>query len=177
MVEETQYVRLMEALSGQCGLRRLQHPLRQARPFTGRDGAFPFPPLFLQPLFSVINQYCGEANQHIEETKATATETTQEDKGLSKIHPNEKKSQWSIAFIWVGTMICIPMLMVGSIFGGTLTMGSIFRATLIGFAICCPLMVMVGAIMAIGSGSYDVISMLAGLGLPVIAMLVLVLAI
>lgn len=73
-------------------------------------------------------------------------------------------------------MICIPMLMVGGIFGGTLTMGSIFRVTLIGFAICCPLMIMVGAIMAIGSGSYDVTSMFAALGLPVIAMLVLILA-
>ena len=60
----------------------------------------------------------------MEETKTTVTETKQEDKGLSQIQPNEKKSWWSIAFIWVGTMICIPMLMVGGIFGGTLTMGT-----------------------------------------------------
>ena len=82
----------------------------------------------------------------MEETKTTVTETKQEDKGLSQIQPNEKKSWWSIAFIWVGTMICIPMLMVGGIFGGTLTMGSIFWATLIGFAICCLLMIMGGIV-------------------------------
>lgn len=52
-----------------------------SKAFHGAGWAFPFPSLFLQPLFSVINQYCGEENQHIEETKATATETMQEDKG------------------------------------------------------------------------------------------------
>ena len=51
----------------------------------------------------------------MEENKTTVTETKQEDKGLSQIQPNEKRSWWSIAFIWVGTMICIPMLMVGGI--------------------------------------------------------------
>ena len=49
----------------------------------------------------------------MEENKTNVTETKQEDKGLSQIQPNEKRSWWSIAFIWVGTMICIPMLMVG----------------------------------------------------------------
>ena len=37
-------------------------------------------------------------------------------------------------------------------------------------------MIMVGAIMAIGTGNYDVTSMFAGLGLPFVAMLVLILA-
>lgn len=46
----------------------------------------------------------------MEENKTNVTETKQEDKGLSQIQPNEKRSWWSIAFIWVGTMICIPML-------------------------------------------------------------------
>ena len=43
-------------------------------------------------------------------------------------------------------MICIPMLMVGGIFGGALTMNSIFWATVIGFAVCCFLMIMGGII-------------------------------
>jgi len=77
----------------------------------------------------------------MEENKTNVTETKQEDKGLSQIQPNEKRSWWSIAFIWVGTMICIPMLMVGGIFGSVLTMSSIFWATLIGFAICCTMMI------------------------------------
>ena len=87
----------------------------------------------------------------MEENKTTVTETKQQDKGLSQIQPNEKRSWWSIAFIWVGTMICIPMLMVGGIFGGVLTMGSIFWATLIGFAICCTMMILGGIV-----GSFQV---------------------
>lgn len=73
-----------------------------------------------------------------EKRETTAAEEPKlQDKGLSQIKPNEKRGWWSIAFIWVGTMICIPMLMVGGIFGGALTMSSIFWATLIGFAVCC----------------------------------------
>lgn len=77
---------------------------------------------------------------------AAEEETKLQDKGLSQIQPNEKRSWWSIAFIWVGTMICIPMLMVGGIFGGALTMNSIFWATLIGFAVCCLMMVLGGIV-------------------------------
>ena len=82
----------------------------------------------------------------MEENKTNVTETKQEDKGLSQIQPNEKRSWWSIAFIWVGTMICIPMLMVGGIFGSVLTMSSIFWATLIGLAICCTMMILGGIV-------------------------------
>lgn len=80
MVDETQYVRLMEALPDQWGYEAATSS-SPSKAFHGAGWAFPFPSLFLQPLFSVINQYCGEENQHIEETKATATETMQEDKG------------------------------------------------------------------------------------------------
>ena len=52
-----------------------------------------------------------------EKRETTAAEEPKlQDKGLSQIMPNEKRGWWSIAFIWVGTMICIPMLMVGGIF-------------------------------------------------------------
>jgi len=68
------------------------------------------------------------------------------DKGISQIQANEKRTWWSVAFIWIGTMICIPMLMVGGIFGGALTLGSIFWATVIGFAVCCTLMILGGII-------------------------------
>ena len=82
----------------------------------------------------------------MEENKTVQVEEKVQDKGLSQIQANEKRSWWSIAFIWVGTMICIPMLMVGGIFGGTLTMGSIVWATIIGFAVCCLLMILGGII-------------------------------
>ena len=82
-----------------------------------------------------------------EKRETTAAEEPKlQDKGLSQIMPNEKRGWWSIAFIWVGTMICIPMLMVGGIFGGALTMSSIFWATLIGFAVCCVLMILGGIV-------------------------------
>lgn len=69
-----------------------------------------------------------------------------QDKGISQITESEKRSWGSIAFIWIGTMICIPMLMVGGIFAGALTIGSIFWATVIGFAVCCLLMILDGII-------------------------------
>lgn len=68
------------------------------------------------------------------------------DKGISQVTSEEKRSWTSIAFIWAGTMICIPMLMVGGIFAGALTVSSIFWATTIGFALCCLLMVFTGMI-------------------------------
>ena len=80
------------------------------------------------------------------ENVTNVNETKQQDKGLSQILPHEKRTWWSVAFIWVGTMICIPMLMVGGIFGGALTLGSIFWATLIGFAVCCLLMILGGIV-------------------------------
>lgn len=78
----------------------------------------------------------------MEENKAAKSH----DKGISQILPHEKRSWPGIAFIWVGTMICIPMLMVGGIFAGTLTVPSILLVTVTGFAICCLLMVFAGIV-------------------------------
>ena len=82
----------------------------------------------------------------MEENKSVKTEKAAQDKGMSQILPGEKRSWWSVAFIWIGTMICIPMLMVGGMFGGALTLGTTFIVTVIVFAICCFLMVMGGII-------------------------------
>lgn len=81
----------------------------------------------------------------MEENKAVAKEATR-DKGMSQITAGEKRSWTSVAFIWIGTMICIPMLMVGGIFAGALTMSSILAATIIGFVVCCLMMVFGGII-------------------------------
>lgn len=80
------------------------------------------------------------------EEKNISAENVQQEKGMSQVSTSERRSWISVAFIWIGTMICIPMLMVGGIFAGTLTVGSIFCATFIGFAICCVLMVLGGII-------------------------------
>lgn len=69
-----------------------------------------------------------------------------QDKGMSQILPNEKRSWGSVAFIWAGTMVCIPMLMVGGIFAGALTVPTTLLVTIIGFAVCCLLMVLGGII-------------------------------
>lgn len=82
----------------------------------------------------------------MKQEKSGKEKLVQADKGLSQIQPNERRSWTSVAFIWVGTMICIPMLMVGGIFAGALTMPSILLVTVIGFAVCCLLMVLGGII-------------------------------
>ena len=73
------------------------------------------------------------------------TKKTQ-DHGITQVMPEDKRSWTSIAFIWIGSMICIPMLMVGGIFGGVLTLGSTLVATVIGFAVACLLMILGGII-------------------------------
>ena len=82
-----------------------------------------------------------------EEIKTTTNGSNkQADKGISQVQADEKRSWTSIAFIWAGTMVCIPMLMVGGIFAGTLTVPSILLVTIAGFAVCCLLMVFTGMI-------------------------------
>ncbi len=67
-----------------------------------------------------------------------------ERKALSQISENERQNWTSIAFIWIGTMICIPMLMVGGIFSQVLTLGKTTLAAFLGFAICSLIMVLTG---------------------------------
>lgn len=74
------------------------------------------------------------------ETKSTNIER----KALSRVEAHERQSWTSIAFIWIGTMICIPMLMVGGIFSTAMTLGNIALAAFLGFAICCIIMVLTG---------------------------------
>ncbi|HWQ30174.1 MAG TPA: cytosine permease [Negativicutes bacterium] len=70
--------------------------------------------------------------------------STMETKALGRIREDERQSWTSIAFIWIGTMICIPMLMVGGMFSAGMTLGNIAIAATIGFAICCFIMVLTG---------------------------------
>ena len=82
----------------------------------------------------------------MEENTTQVKQQPTQDKGMSQILPEERRSWTSVAFIWIGTMICIPMLMVGGIFAGALTISSILWATVLGFAVCCLLMVLGGII-------------------------------
>ena len=56
------------------------------------------------------------------------------------------------------------------------TRADVVKATVLGVLPAATIMIMVGAIMALGTGNYDVTSMFAGLGLPILSMVVLVLA-
>lgn len=80
------------------------------------------------------------------ETIMSKENNKSQDHGISQVMPEDKRSWTSIAFIWIGSMICIPMLMVGGIFASALTLGSIFWATVIGFAVACLLMILGGII-------------------------------
>ena len=67
-----------------------------------------------------------------------------EQKALSRIPDSMRQTWTSIAFIWIGTMICIPMLMVGGILSGVMSLSSIVVAAALGFAICAIIMVLGG---------------------------------
>ncbi|MEA4846885.1 MAG: cytosine permease, partial [Clostridiaceae bacterium] len=67
-----------------------------------------------------------------------------ERKALSQVSESERQSWTSIAFIWIGTMICIPMLMVGGMFSAAMTLANVALAAFIGFAICSFIMVLTG---------------------------------
>ena len=67
-----------------------------------------------------------------------------ERKALSRIQEHERQNWTSIAFIWIGTMICIPMLMVGGIFSSSMTLANTTLAAFLGFAICSFIMVLTG---------------------------------
>lgn len=77
--------------------------------------------------------------------KENSSLTTQ-DKGISPVLPGEKRSWHSVAFIWIGSVICIPFLMMGGILAGSMTITSVFLTTLVGFGICCVLMTLGGII-------------------------------
>jgi cytosine permease len=67
-----------------------------------------------------------------------------ERKALSRIPMEQRKSCIGIAFIWIGTMICIPMLMVGGLLASMMSLSGVIIAAIVGFAVCAAIMVMAG---------------------------------
>lgn len=74
----------------------------------------------------------------------STTSSTMEKKALSRVPAEERQTWYSIAFIWIGTMICIPMLMVGGLLSASMTFGNVLLAAFLGFLICSTLMCLVG---------------------------------
>ena len=65
-----------------------------------------------------------------------------ETAGLSEVKAEERKSWASIAFIWAGSVCCVPALMVGAGITAGLPFGQGALAMFIGYALCVVLMVL-----------------------------------
>lgn len=61
-----------------------------------------------------------------------------------EIKPEERQSWISIAFVWIGSVICVPALMIGGMLGAGLTLGGLVASILVGYALICVLMIFMG---------------------------------
>lgn len=61
-----------------------------------------------------------------------------------EIKADERQSWVSIALVWIGSMICVPALMVGGMLGSGLPLGKCVVAIVIGYAIICVYMSFMG---------------------------------
>lgn len=68
-----------------------------------------------------------------------------ESKALEKVTLEEKKSWWSVAFVWAGNVICVPALMVGGMCVSGMTFGNAALALVIGYAIVVSYMFLLSA--------------------------------
>lgn len=57
----------------------------------------------------------------------------------------EKRSWGSIAFMWMGSTICVPALMVGGMIGMGMPFSQAIWAMVAGFALVCIYMIFIGA--------------------------------
>ena len=62
----------------------------------------------------------------------------------SKI-PMDKRQSWtSLAMIWIGSMICVPCLMIGGLLAGGFSLNGVILNTIIGYGIVCLYMCFMG---------------------------------
>lgn len=69
-----------------------------------------------------------------------------EKRALGRVQESEKQSWWSIAFIWIGILICIPSLMIGGALAEGLTIGQVVLTTVISYSLIGGLMTLTGII-------------------------------
>lgn len=69
-----------------------------------------------------------------------------EKKALGRFKESEKQSWWSIAFIWIGILICIPSLMIGGSLAEGLSIGQVVLTTVIAYSLIGALMTLTGII-------------------------------
>ena len=63
-----------------------------------------------------------------------------------KIAPEERQGWGSITMVWIGSIICVPALMIGGMLGSGLSLGACVLAILIGYALICVFMSFMGAL-------------------------------
>lgn len=61
-----------------------------------------------------------------------------------EIKAEERQSWGSITMVWIGSMICVPALMIGGMLGAGLSLGMCALAILIGYALVCLFMSFMG---------------------------------
>lgn len=61
-----------------------------------------------------------------------------------EISADQRQSWVSIAFVWIGSLICVPALMVGGMLGSGLSLGKCLLSILIGYTIICVYMCLMG---------------------------------
>ena len=69
-----------------------------------------------------------------------------EKRALARVTESEKQSWWSISFIWIGILICIPSLMIGGTLADGLTISQVVIATVISYSLIGGLMTLTGII-------------------------------
>lgn len=61
-----------------------------------------------------------------------------------EIKESERQSWVSIALVWIGSMICVPALMIGGMLGSGLSLGACALAIIVGYVIVCAYMIFMG---------------------------------
>lgn len=61
-----------------------------------------------------------------------------------EISASQRQSWGSLAMIWIGSMICVPCLMIGGILGMGFTLGGVVLCVLLGYGIVCTYMCFMG---------------------------------
>lgn len=61
-----------------------------------------------------------------------------------EVRAEERQSWGSIAMVWIGSMICVPALMIGGMLGSGLSMGTFLAAIVIGYLLICVFMCFMG---------------------------------
>lgn len=61
-----------------------------------------------------------------------------------EIKAEERQSWGSITMVWIGSMICVPALMIGGMLGAGLSLGTCILAIIVGYALVCLFMSFMG---------------------------------